>query len=621
MLPRIPTLTPNIILGPPDPPVVWTHPCKCTLVAHEDCLLHWIKTQQRDFGRSRGELKCPQCGELYEFEGFNPRILRIFNAINRALSRSGRVVTAGCIGTIIFSSGAGELAPHTLSFIRPPLLEYELKRATGIYLACASYGAFAVREFVGPDIFRALLTSNPSNWPLHAWFYLPMIPFSLIISRTPFVIWTTSPLVPLLFPWSSTLPVAAIARASGRSVQFGPFTGRLTLWPPPPALVCALFPVIRVLYSRLRDRIIGMIMHDIFPTWAQAIQQWQQQRGVQQGIPEQQPRGNQQERVQHLRIQIRAGQQQQQQQQPQQPRPQQQRQHQQLPAGARAGHRLHFQLGEFFGLEIAQVVFNHLPRDVPIGPLGPGPGAANGGDGRAVDNPAEQQQQQHRDADAPVQAPERDPPAQAPADQDPQQQQQQQQQQEQEQQQQQQQQQPPPEPQQPQRAEPGQGGQQEPAPRPARDDDEFGELAQRAIRVGGASLGRLVGGALLMPSIARVMGSVLLRISHAVPLVRTIIAPLPPPPLLRMLPLPPPSGPISALVRLIRGGRADPVQVGYQVDGHGWLSGSGPGAMVLRMLLATSQEWATSDPVWYVLLFPVGVSQLIHPSVHFPSHM
>jgi hypothetical protein len=416
-----------------------------------------------------------------------------------------------------------------------------------------------------------------------------MIPFSLIVSRTPLVIWTTSPLVPLLFPWSSTIPVSAVAR--GSSSRFGPFASRPTLWPPPPALVCALFPIVRVLYGRLRERIIRMMVQDIIPTrtQTQAARQRQQQRGVQQ---EQQLRGNQQQRLQQLRIQLRARQQQQQQQQPQQP--QQQQQQQQMPAGPGAGRRFQFQVGELFGFEIAHFVFDRHPP-APGDPVGPAPArgpapavavvddAANGGDGRAVDNPADRQQQPHRDG--PVQEPERG----LPADQDDPQQQQQR---------------PPPEQ---QRAEPGQG--QEPVP-PARDEDDLGAVAARAIRVTGASLGRLVGGALLMPSIARMMGSMLLHISHVVPLIRIIIAPLPPP--LPRPPFSPPSGPISTLVGLIRGVRADTVQVGYHGDGHGWLGGSSVGALVLRGLLATSQEWATSDPVWYVSFSVVYFSLSTH---------
>jgi len=95
------------LLDRPDPPPVWIHPCKCTLVAHESCLLHWISTQQREFDRTRGDLKCPQCGEFYEFEGYNPLILRVLNSANRTLSRYGRVVIGFCAGTIIVSFGAG----------------------------------------------------------------------------------------------------------------------------------------------------------------------------------------------------------------------------------------------------------------------------------------------------------------------------------------------------------------------------------------------------------------------------------------------------------------------------------------------------------------------------------
>jgi hypothetical protein len=347
------------------------------------------------------------------------------------------------------------------------------------------------------------------------------------------------------------------------------------------------------------------MVQDIVPTRTQAARQRQQQQGgVQQGIREQQLRGNRQERLQQLRIQLRARQQrqqQQQQQQPQQPRPQQQQQ--QMHAGPGAGRRFHFQVGQLFGFEIAHFVFDRNPPAVgePIAP-GPGPGlgrapavavvdnAANGGDGRAVDNVADQQQQPHRD-DL-VQEPERDPPALVPADQDPQEQQQQ----------------PPPEPQQQQRAEPAQA--QEPVP-PAVDEDDLGAVAAHAIRVTGAGLGRVIGGALIMPSIARMMGSMLLHISHVVPLIRTIIAPLPQP----MLPLRAslPSGPISTLVSIIRGGRPDTMQVGYHGGGHGWLGGSSVGALVLRGLLATSQEWATSDPVWYVS-FPCVY--LISLSIH-----
>jgi hypothetical protein len=346
------------------------------------------------------------------------------------------------------------------------------------------------------------------------------------------------------------------------------------------------------------------MVQDIVPTGTQAAREQQQRRRVLQVLDEQQLRLGEeqrlrQERLQHLGVHFRVQRQQpQQQQQPQQPQPQQQ-----MHAGPGAGRHFRFQVGQLFGFEIAHFMFDRPPP--PRGVFGPAPApalavaaadAANGDDGRAVDNAADQQQQQPPQ-DGPVQEPEGGPPALAPADQDPQQQQQEQE--------------PPPEPepQQQQRAggaEQGQG--QEPVP-PAGDEDDHGAVAARAIRVTGASLGRLIGGALLMPSIARIMGSVLLRISHVVPLMRTIIAPLPPP--FPRLPLSP--RPVSKLLRLIRG---ETVQFGSHGYAQGWLGGNGLGALFLRGLLSTSQEWASSDPIWYVSFFSspvVYVSQFIYP--------
>jgi hypothetical protein len=140
--------------------------------------------------------------------------------------------------------------------------------------------------------------------------------------------------------------------------------------------------------------------------------------------------------------------------------------------------------------------------------------------------------------------------------------------------------------------------QQQQQPEQQLDDNDFGAVAARAIRVTGASLGRLIGGALAMPTIARVMGAVLLRLSHVVPLIRAIIAPRPH---LRLLPPPPPPSAFAAVVNGlvgIWGGRTDS---GLRVYGGAGAAGvgGGLGAKVFGGFLATSQEWAMSDPVWY----------------------
>ncbi|KAI9060132.1 hypothetical protein FKP32DRAFT_1679100, partial [Trametes sanguinea] len=79
--------------NPEDPPRAWTHPCSCTLVAHESCLLQWIKSAQQDSSRNANALKCPQCGAHYDIESDNPLVLRVLNKLNAILSRVGQVVT------------------------------------------------------------------------------------------------------------------------------------------------------------------------------------------------------------------------------------------------------------------------------------------------------------------------------------------------------------------------------------------------------------------------------------------------------------------------------------------------------------------------------------------------
>lgn len=89
---------PPRFLAPELPPRKWTHPCTCTLVAHEQCLLKWIQTSQGNASRAPNALKCPQCGTSYELESNKPIILRILSAGNRVLQQLGRYFTV--IGTL-----------------------------------------------------------------------------------------------------------------------------------------------------------------------------------------------------------------------------------------------------------------------------------------------------------------------------------------------------------------------------------------------------------------------------------------------------------------------------------------------------------------------------------------
>jgi len=126
--------------------------------------------------------------------------------------------------------------------------------------------------------------------------------------------------------------------------------------------------------------------------------------------------------------------------------------------------------------------------------------------------------------------------------------------------------------------------------------------------------GWLICGALAMPTIARVMGAMLLHLSYAVPFVRIFIALRPPPP--PPPPLPPPAAVVSRQLGLWECARncgrsalglrvsdrdnASTTDIRVVIGGDDGGSG-GFGTTRFDRFLATSQAlpWAASDPVWY----------------------
>ncbi|KAH9921122.1 uncharacterized protein B0H18DRAFT_1086208 [Fomitopsis serialis] len=205
--------------SPEDPPRAWTHPCSLD------------KAAQQDPARARNALKCPQCGASYELESDNPhpRVLRILDHTNALMSIGGKVVMIGGLATVVVSFGFG------------------------LYLVCTTYGAHALQSMVGREMYDILLTDEPDNWPWHAFINLPMIPISLILSRSPS--FSAFPLLPLIISWPSSHPVLSAAARIGASswsffggriddVPYGPIFG----WPPSPMMASLLFPLVGRLY-------------------------------------------------------------------------------------------------------------------------------------------------------------------------------------------------------------------------------------------------------------------------------------------------------------------------------------------------------------------------------------
>ncbi|KAJ3574854.1 hypothetical protein NP233_g1491 [Leucocoprinus birnbaumii] len=215
------------------PARAWTHPCNCTLIAHESCLLDWIQSAQGGSQeRAQNALKCPQCGTNYELESKKSLALDVLSTVNRILQKTGGAFTlvsaAGIIGVM----------------------------GSGVYITLTAYGAWAVRQFVGKEMFDMLLTDDPSNWPWTAFLNLPLLPISLVSSRL-----STSPtILPMLLPIVLVWPPHPVAHQWMHHEPWHkrdrPHSPRLRGWPPSPVIFSMIIaPIVKMLYRKLVHRI------------------------------------------------------------------------------------------------------------------------------------------------------------------------------------------------------------------------------------------------------------------------------------------------------------------------------------------------------------------------------
>lgn len=131
---------------------------------------------------------------------------------------------------------------------------------------------------------------------------------------------------------------------------------------------------------------------------------------------------------------------------------------------------------------------------------------------------------------------------------------------------------------------------------PAEDDNananDAGEAAERTIRITGSSIGRLVAGALIMPSIANLMGRLLLRLSRSphMPFLGKLLAARPP---------------LSTRLPSFWGSHTLPPEMEKVWQKGSFASMGEFGRVVsmgLRSLWGGTRVWAESDPVWWAIL-------------------
>ncbi|KAI9485952.1 MAG: hypothetical protein EXX96DRAFT_515643 [Benjaminiella poitrasii] len=183
-----------------DSPGPWVKPCKCSLEAHQSCLLEWIAENQKSSPTKK--VNCPQCATPYQLAQKNNITLALLTVVDSLAHTSAPYVTVLGVGC-------------------------------SLLITCTTYGAFSVMTFFGSREGERLI-GNPSDWTYKTWIGLPLIPVLLISTRT---------------KWGdAVLPVAAISilRASGAT----PHNIRFT-WPLSPALTIGILPWVRLFYKNV----------------------------------------------------------------------------------------------------------------------------------------------------------------------------------------------------------------------------------------------------------------------------------------------------------------------------------------------------------------------------------
>ncbi|KAJ1961043.1 hypothetical protein IWQ62_004007 [Dispira parvispora] len=192
-----------------DSPETWVHPCPCSLMAHQGCLLKWVTESQRRNPDQPSQ--CPQCRTTYRLVQPRSKFIRLFQW-------GESIVHAVATATLV-----GGLTSCTL-------------------ICMTTYGAFAVLTVCGAREGERLLGS-PSPWSWRIWLGLPLIPVLLVGSRLS-ILDSALPLLPLFFGRRDDLVLTV---------------------PPNPSTTLMLLPWVRVAYNELYYYFFG----NLEVTWYQ----------------------------------------------------------------------------------------------------------------------------------------------------------------------------------------------------------------------------------------------------------------------------------------------------------------------------------------------------------------
>ncbi|KAF2871971.1 hypothetical protein BDV95DRAFT_571042 [Massariosphaeria phaeospora] len=208
----------------------WRSPCPCVLVAHEKCLLDWIAdmeapTARRRAGGKPGKILCPQCKSEIRLE--RPQSI-VVDTVRSAERWVDSALVPGCIFAIATATYTTFSLAGTHTIYEIFGTEDALQILRPLYQPPNAKGS---------TVALWLIDHLRRNWRLDLG--LPLIPFTLIMSRTT-----------LVDPFLPFLPLPFVAGSGQAHDQFLQFS-----WPPSAAFTIALLPYIRGIYNGYYKRV------------------------------------------------------------------------------------------------------------------------------------------------------------------------------------------------------------------------------------------------------------------------------------------------------------------------------------------------------------------------------
>ncbi|EFP78811.1 uncharacterized protein PGTG_04767 [Puccinia graminis f. sp. tritici CRL 75-36-700-3] len=217
----------------------WVKACRCSLVAHESCLLTWITTYQLTHPAPASissplstPVKCPQCAAIYQIVQPSSPLLSLLHRLKRPYSSGMSWSALGCV-------------------------------VLGVGVSASSYGLWASRCFLGPIRWNRWVSANRYGGGLNflKFFQLSLVGPILILSRTK-QLDSVLPFLPISFILSTFPPLALDGEFNSSTHHLAdPNLLRLEhVFPPEPGLTLCLIPWMRIGWGFVWSRISNMIL-------------------------------------------------------------------------------------------------------------------------------------------------------------------------------------------------------------------------------------------------------------------------------------------------------------------------------------------------------------------------